>query len=78
MPTKYSRRQAVQATSPWESMPHTYNQKHVHSTLGESSQFRNPFRLPEMGKEWPKTERIREYGKILGGPDELVRKGEPI
>jgi hypothetical protein len=35
-------------------------------TLGESKDFRNPFRLPEMGDGWPRTDRTKDYRKILG------------
>jgi hypothetical protein len=60
-------------------------QQDILGTLGESKDFRNPFRLPEMGDNgWPKTERVREHRKILGhevGPGHeinLSKKGNPI
>jgi len=77
-------RQKVQSKSHWGNMPGPIPEKDILGTLGESKDFRNPFRLPEMGDGWPRTERTREYRKILGheqGPGhevDLSKKGNPI
>jgi len=63
---------------PWKAMPHIPAKQEVLKTMGESKDFRNPFRLPSMGGGWPNTERNREHEKMLGTATEWSRKGRPI
>jgi hypothetical protein len=64
--------------------PGGFSREAILKTIGESKDFRNPFRLPEMGDGWPKTERVKDHAKILGHEQSpgheinMAKKGDPI
>lgn len=64
--------------SAWNKMPVRMSKQDVLKTMGESKDFRNPFRLPEMGDNWPNTERVKDHEKMLGTATEWSKKGRPI